>query len=117
MTEESPPGPRRRIERGEGELASWPRGLVSYVSEGTTEGTVPPEEDRTANRFAIAARLIGVLRSRGVDVDRELEELRAAERAYAADDRATASRIVDSLLGRLGRDASDTERTESAGDP
>ncbi len=102
MTDEGPARSRRRVERGEGEVTQWPRGLVSYVPDGAPEKSPDVEEDRTANRLALAARLLGVLRARGATVDRELADLRAAEAAFAAHDRARATRLVDRLLGRIG---------------
>jgi hypothetical protein len=106
-------GPRtkRRIARGEGEVTEWPRGLVDYVPAGGEEGTPSPDEDRTGNRLSLAARLLGILRARGEDVERELALLRAAKRAYAANDRARATEIVERLLGELD------SRVRPAGSP
>ena len=87
--------------RGEGEVTEWPRGLVGYVPSGAEDRTPSPDEDRTGNRLVLAARLLGVLRARGERVDVELEALRAARRAYAANDRARATELVERLLGDL----------------
>jgi hypothetical protein len=98
------PGPaakRRRVARGEGEVTEWPRGLSGYVSSGPEDGTPSPEEDRTGNRLRLAARLLAVLRSQGRDVDREVRELRHAERVYASGDRTAATRLVDRLFADL----------------
>jgi len=92
---------KRRVTRGEGEVTQWPRGLVGYVSKGAEEATPSPDEDRTGNRLLLAVRLLSVLRSRGEDVEGELAELRVAERAYAAKDRARATELVERLLGAL----------------
>jgi hypothetical protein len=74
---------------------------VSYVPRDTEDGVPSGEDDRTGNRLAIAARLVGLLRTRGEDVDRELAELREAQRAYAARDRLRATELVEALLGRI----------------
>jgi len=62
-----------------------------------------PEEDRTGNRIRLAARLLSLLRSQGREVTRELADLTAAERAYAAGRSEEATRRVEQLLGELGR--------------
>jgi len=82
-------------------VTEWPRGLVSYVPRDVEDGVPSGEEDRTGNRLALAARLVGVLRARGEDVDREVAELRDAQRAYAARDRVKATELVEALLGRI----------------
>ena len=87
--------------RGESEVTNWPRGLVSYVPSGAPEALPSPEEDRTANRLALAARLLGVLRARGADVTGELADLRAAEQTFQRHDPARAAAMVDRLLGRI----------------
>lgn len=91
----------RRVARGEGEVTEWPRGLLSYVPRGTDEREPSREENRTANRLVLAARLLGILRSRGEDVDRELACLHAAERAYDRKDHERATELVEQLLGDL----------------
>ncbi len=102
MPEDEPPTPaRRRVERGEGEVTQWPRGLAGYVSSGPEDETPSPEEDRTGNRHRLAGRLLAVLRSQGRNVDRELLELTAAESAYAAGDKPRATRLVDQLFADL----------------
>ncbi len=101
MSESAPTPRRRRVERGEGEVTQWPKGLVSYVPAHGPEGTAPADEDRTANRLALAARLLGLLRASGENVDREIADLQEAERALAAKDRARATALVDALLGRI----------------
>ncbi len=101
MTAEPRARRRRRVTRGEGEVVEWPRGLVSYVPRGRADADPSPEEDRTANRLVLASRLLGLLRARGEPVDREILRLRAAERAFAARDRKTATELVDQLLGEL----------------
>jgi len=109
VSEDPRPKHRRTVERGEGEVTNWPRGLVSYVPKGPADESPSPDEDRTANRLELAARLLGLLRARGEDVDAELSQLRAAERAYERRDRARATALVEDLLGRL------QSRTSSAG--
>ena len=100
MTEEGPP-PRRRVHRGEGEVTQWPRGLVDYVAKGPEDEDPSVEEDRTANRLRLAARLLAVLRSEGRDVAREIGELREAEHAFAEGDKARATQLVDRLFADL----------------
>lgn len=92
---------RRPVRRGEGEVTEWPRGLTGYVPSGPADATPSEEEDRLTNRLALAARLIGLLRSQGHPVDRELEQLRAAERARTAGRRTEAARAVDQVLEAL----------------
>jgi hypothetical protein len=87
------------VARGEGEVTQWPRGLTGYVPSGPEDATPSPDEDRTGNRLRLAARLLAVLRAEGRDVDAEVRALAAAERAYANGERATASALVDRLLG------------------
>lgn len=101
MSESAPTPRRRRVRRGEGEVTQWPKGLVSYVPARGGEGSAPVDEDRTANRLALAARLLGLLRASGENVDREIADLQEAERALAAKDRARATALVDALLGRI----------------
>ena len=100
-SDEPAPPKRRRVVRGDGEVTQWPRGLSGYVAKGPEDETPSPEEDRTGNRLRLAARLLSVLRSQGRDVDREVRELTAAERAYADGDKATATRRVDRLFADL----------------
>jgi hypothetical protein len=116
VTDEEPSRPpRRRVERGEGEVTQWPRGLVGYVPKGPADEAPDPEEDRTGNRLKFAARLIGVLRARGENVDRELGELREAETAYARHDRARATARVERLLAQLGERGFDVPPTDPGG--
>lgn len=82
-------------------MTSWPRGLLSYVPSGPDDATPSADEDRTANRLALAARLVSVQRSRGAEMAGPIRELRAAQAAYAAHDRARAAELVDRLLGEL----------------
>lgn len=88
-------------------MTQWPRGVVSYVPRGPEESAPDPEEDRVRNRLLLAGRLIGLLRSRGAEVDRHVRELRSIERTFREADRADAAARVDRLLGeldaRLGR--------------
>ncbi len=102
-----PAGPaarrRARVRRGEGEVTEWPRGLVEYVPTGAEDEDPSAEEDRTRNRILLAARLVGLLRAGGANVDRELAELAAAERAFAAGDRDRATELVEGLLATLDR--------------
>lgn len=102
---------RRRIRRGEGEVTQWPRGLLDYRSVGPEDTPPSPEEDRLANRIALAARLLSIRRSEGREIDGAIEALRAAERALAAGDRATATAIVERVLARLGAEATDAPAT------
>jgi hypothetical protein len=102
VADDSPqPGSRRRVRRGEGEVTQWPRGLAEYVPSGPDDATPSLEEDRTANRLALAARLLALLRSQGRHVDRELAALRTAEAEFARGDRAEAARHVDRLFADL----------------
>ena len=101
MTDDRPTRRRRTVARGEGEVTEWPRGLVSYVPRDTDDTVPSPDEDRTGNRLALAARLVGLLRARGEDVDHELAELRAAQKAFDARDRVRATELVEALLGRI----------------
>lgn len=94
---------RRPVRRGEGEVTEWPRGLVEYVAKGPADSTPAPEEDRTRNRVLLAARLLGVLRSRGENIDRELASLARAELALKANDPARATQEVEALLADLDR--------------
>ncbi|MGD0249837.1 MAG: hypothetical protein ABSB97_02960 [Thermoplasmata archaeon] len=89
------------MRRGESEVTQWPRGLVDYVPAGAEEETPSPEEDRTGNRLRIAARLIGLLRAGGENVDPELATLAEAKRAYAAKEPTRATELVERLLGTL----------------
>lgn len=89
------------MRRDEGEVTSWPRGLVAYVPSGAEEETPPPDDDRVRNRLILAGRLLAVLRAGGETVDEELRRLRAAERAAAAHDRVRAIEEVERLLGEL----------------
>jgi len=98
----SPDERARRVRRGEGEVTQWPRGLVDYTPGGPPDTDPSSEEDRTANRIRLAARLIGVLRAEGRDVATELEELRRAESAFAAGRRGEATERIERLLGELG---------------
>jgi hypothetical protein len=91
----------RRTRRGEGEVTQWPRGLVDYTPRETPDTAPDPEEDRTGNRIRLAARLIGVMRSEGQDVEREVAALRSAEAAYAAGRRDEATERVERLLAEL----------------
>jgi hypothetical protein len=100
VSEDGPP-PRRRVHRGEGEVTQWPRGLVDYVAKGPDDEDPSVEEDRTANRLRLAARLLAVLRAQGRDIDREVGELREAERAFSEGDRALATQLVDRLFADL----------------
>jgi hypothetical protein len=94
-------------------VTQWPRGLVDYTPSGAPDAAPDPEEDRTGNRIRLAARLLALLRSEGREVDRQVEELRAAERAYAAGRRAEATERVDRLLGELGTAPGGTHRPPS----
>jgi len=98
----SDPAPaRRRVRRGEGEVTDWPRGVASYVPAGPDDAVPDPSEDRLTNRWLLAGRLVGLLRARGEPVDALLAELRAAEAALRAGDRAAAAARVDRLLATL----------------
>ena len=97
MTDEPPPGGRRRVRRGEGEVTEWPRGLVDYTPNGAPDGTPSPEEDRDWNRLHIAARLLGFARAQGRSVDPLVRRLHEAERALRGGDRSVGRRIVDEV--------------------
>jgi len=99
--------PPKRVRRGEGEVTQWPRGLVDYTPTRRPEATPDPEEDRVRNRLLLAGRLIGLLRSRGQDVEREVGTLRRLEAAFRAGDREAVADPVDRLLGTLDRRLSD----------
>jgi len=88
-------------------VTEWPRGLLDYVPTGPSDDTPSDDEDRTANRIRLAGRLLGVLAARGLEVAREVAELHAAERTFAAGDRPRAARQVDELLAALDRRAAD----------
>ena len=92
---------RRRIRRGEGEVTSWPRGLVDYLPSGPDDALPSPDEDRTRNRLLLAGRLLAVIRADGTEVDRELLALATAERVLASGDRRSAAELVDRLLRDL----------------
>lgn len=103
---EDPPPPDRSVHRDQGEVNQWPRGLLGYVPSGPEDAGPPPEEeDRTAQRIRLAARLIDLLRARGEIDPTWLLRLRATEEAYRSGDRARATRSVDELLGELGERA------------
>jgi hypothetical protein len=106
---EPDPPVHRRVRRGEGggEVTQWPRGVVGYVPAGPADETPSPEEDRTANRVKLAARLLSVLRSQGRPVDGLIPRLRAAEDAVASGDRARATALVDRLIADLDRASGD----------
>jgi hypothetical protein len=108
------PAPRRRVRRGEGEVTQWPRGLLDYVPSGATDGNPDPEEDRVRNRLLLAGRLIGLLGSRGVNVDAELSVLRDVEEMFRRGDRAGTAERADRLLGELDRKLSATSETGGA---
>jgi hypothetical protein len=110
--DDAAPPARRRVQRGEGEVTQWPRGLAGYVSAGPEDETPSPEEDRTGNRLRLAARLLAVLRSQGRNVDREVRELTAAESAYARGDKPLATRLVDQWFADLERHLGPAPRTE-----
>jgi len=93
--------PRRRVHRGEGEVTEWPRGLASYVPAGPDDAEPSPDEDRLANRIQLAARLLALRRAAGETMDPVFAELRAAERALRAGDRATATDRLDRVLVAL----------------
>jgi hypothetical protein len=75
--------------------------VASYVPQGPEDATPDPEEDRIRNRLLLAGRLIGILRSQGVEVDRYVRELRSIERSFQDGDRVGAATAVDRLLGVL----------------
>lgn len=107
---EEPPAlkKRRRVERGEGEVTQWPRGLTGYVASGPEDATPDPEEDRTGNRLRLAARLLALWRSEGHDVEREVRELAGAQHAYDSGDKVAATRRVDRLFAELDQRRRDT---------
>ncbi len=91
------------MRRGEGEVTEWPRGLLEYVPKGPPDATPSAEEDRTRNRLLLAARLLGLLRSRGEGVEQELAALVRAELALKSNDPVRATREVEALLAELDR--------------
>jgi hypothetical protein len=94
-------------------VTQWPRGLVAYVPTGPEDASPSDEEDRTANRLALAGRLLGLLRSQGRDVGTALDELREARDAFARGDRATAAQRVDRLFADLDGDAASPGATDT----
>lgn len=106
---EEPARPARRpneVKRGEGELASWPRGFVAYVpARPEPERSLAEEEDRTAQRLELAGRLIAVLAARGEPVDDLLRRLARLREGWRSRPRAEVDRAVDALLGELGERA------------
>lgn len=112
MPDDDPrPERRRRVRRGEGEVTEWPRGLTGYVPSGPADATPSPDEDRTKNRLALAARLLALLRSQGRDVEGELAALRDAEAEYERGHPKEAAIAVDRLLAGLD------DRTPERGAP
>jgi hypothetical protein len=102
VPDDDPPAPsRRRVQRGEGEVTQWPRGLTGYVSSGPQDEEPSIEEDRTANRLQLAGKLLTVLRSQGRNVDREVRELTEAKAAFARGEKSRATRLVDQLFADL----------------
>ncbi len=95
------PEPGRRVRRGGGEVTEWPRGLTEYVPVGPPDAAPSPEEDPLVNRLRLASRLLAVLRSQGLDVSREVAELRAADQLLTLGDRARAAGAIDGLLAGL----------------
>ncbi|MCI4340502.1 MAG: hypothetical protein L3J73_04475 [Thermoplasmata archaeon] len=83
---------------GEPELSEFPRGLVSYVATGDRGHPTPDEEEPTANRIRLVARLIEVRRADGRSVEPWVQALTAARDAYAQGDRREARRICDAVL-------------------
>jgi len=104
VADEARPERRRRIRRGEGEVTEWPRGLTEYVPAGPPDATPSEEEDRLRNRLQLAARLLGVLRANGRDVDASVRALAEAERQRVRGDRVGATRRVDAILAELDRE-------------
>jgi hypothetical protein len=84
------------------------------VPSGPPDATPSPDEDRLANRLELAARLLALLRSHGLDVDAEAARLRAARAAFASGDRAGATERTESLLADLGERASSWSAGPSA---
>ena len=73
------------------------------MTTGPEDEPPSPEEDRTANRLRLAARLLSVLRAGGADVDRELRALAAAHSAFVKGDTRRAGELVDALFAELDR--------------
>jgi len=113
VSDDVPSGARRRVRRGEGEVTSWPRGLVDYVPAGPDDATPPEDEDRDLNRLKIAARLLGTARAQGHPVDAALVRLRAAEREFRAGERAKGRRLVDEVISA----AEELLRSDEGGAP
>jgi hypothetical protein len=90
--------------------------LVDYTPKNAPDETPSPDEDRTGNRIRLAARLLDLLRHQGRDVRRELADLTAAERAYAAGRREEATRRVEQLLGELAH-AAEADRPDRTRPP
>jgi hypothetical protein len=83
---------------GEPELSEFPRGLVGYVPTGDRGHPTPEDEEPTANRIRLVARLIEVRRADGREVEGWVAALRAAQGAYAEGDRPRARRLCDAVL-------------------
>lgn len=111
MSDPEPAARPRRVRRGEGEVTQWPRGLIDYVPSGAPEESPDPDEDRTQNRLLLAARLLALLRARGLAVEAEVAELRRLEGRWRAGDRDGVAARLDRLLGELDR------RRAEAGEP
>jgi hypothetical protein len=106
------PPARRRVVRGQGEVTEWPRGLTGYRPSGPEDATPSPEEDRVANRIALAARLLGVLGAGGADVTAASAELARAAEALRRGDRESARRRTEAVLADLARRPAAATRRE-----
>lgn len=93
--------PRRRVVRGASEVTEWPRGLVDYRPLGPAEETPSEEEDRTRQRLKLAARLVGLLRAGGEEVDDEVHALAEADRSFRRGEADRARELVEGVLARL----------------
>jgi hypothetical protein len=97
---------------GEPELSEFPRGLVSYVPTGDRGLPTSDEEEPTANRIRLVARLIEVRRSEGRAVESWVGALRAAQDAYADGDRKRARRLCDAVLSDVEAAPADRRTAE-----
>jgi hypothetical protein len=103
----------RALQRAEGEpeLSEFPRGLVGYVPTGDRGHPTPDDEEPTANRIRLVARLIEVRRSEGRDVEPWVAALRTAQSAYADGDRPRARRLCDAVLSEVESDRAGSRAT------
>jgi hypothetical protein len=84
------------------ELREHPRGLVRYDADDRGVPT-PEEDDAVRNRLLLAARLVAVAASEGLDVSSVVARLRRAHDALEEGDRARAVVLGDGALDEIDR--------------